>query len=98
MSKKPRGTFYDGTPRRWYHDPDFIDSRELRIGVAFTLILGGCLLLLVVLVGAGVGFSMYADRTGCEQKGASRPDIRTEWHWNTGCIILNPGSTVVISR
>lgn len=71
----------------------FFDSLGLRVWVITALCLG----IGVLLVGGMFAFAMFASRSGCEQRALSRPDIPVEWHWSTGCILLRPDTTVVVS-
>lgn len=77
----------------WWRYNSGFDYGNLKVWVIVSLLWIGVALLLALLV-AGV---MWIDNSACYQRQEDRPDIRVVWHWNTGCIILNPDQTVVVS-
>lgn len=69
------------------------DSLGLRPWFMFSLIALAC----AVIIGGAVTAQLLISRSSCETKAAARPDVPMEWHWTTGCILLTPNITVVIS-
>lgn len=97
MGKRDRGKFSDGTPRKWYHNPDLTFVKSVRMSVFASALIVGVLAGTTAIVLTVRGIDRHMTIESCSHYGAATgvpaKFVQLNW-WDYDCYVKFDGRWV----